>query len=308
MSKERSIVQKIADRFEVDAAKLFETLKATAFLQQDGSAPTNEQMMALLVVADQYGLNPFTREIYAFPDKGRIVPVVGVDGWCRIVNSNPHFDGVEFTYSEEKVRMTDASVDGHAWIECTIYRNDRKRPTIIREYLEEVYRPKRNGFVGPWQTHTKRQHRHKTYIQCARMAFGFVGIYDPDEAERIKEMSQEGTIIEHSSNIQPASSETEEVALVEHKELDPMLNKLTERAIKSNAWEAAHQYVEERYSGTKQKYAVQKLREAQLDQMEPPKVDYRELQQESSQADNDGFFMGDQDREINGHAGAAENL
>jgi hypothetical protein len=27
--------------------------------------------------------------------------------------------------------------------------------------------------------------RHKALIQCARVAFGFAGIHDPDEAERI---------------------------------------------------------------------------------------------------------------------------
>jgi len=31
--------------------------------------------------------------------------------------------------------------------------------------------------------------RHKTMIQCARLAFGFAGIYDQDEAERIIEGS-----------------------------------------------------------------------------------------------------------------------
>ncbi len=40
---------------------------------------------------------------------------------------------------------------------------------------------------GPWQTHPKRFSRHKAMIQCARMAFGFGGIYDQDEAERIAE-------------------------------------------------------------------------------------------------------------------------
>lgn len=63
------LIQRFAERFSVDPNKLFDTLKATAFKQRDGSAPTNEQMMALLVVADQYGLNPFTKEIFAFPDR-----------------------------------------------------------------------------------------------------------------------------------------------------------------------------------------------------------------------------------------------
>ncbi|MCW9690779.1 recombinase RecT, partial [Proteus terrae] len=73
---------RIASRYGVDSTKFFETLKATAFKQRDGSAPTNDQMMVLLVVAEQYNLNPFTREIYAFPDRQNgIIPVVGVDGW-----------------------------------------------------------------------------------------------------------------------------------------------------------------------------------------------------------------------------------
>ena len=39
---------------------------------------------------------PFTKEIYAHPDQHKgIVPVVGVDGWIRIVNEHPQFDGIE---------------------------------------------------------------------------------------------------------------------------------------------------------------------------------------------------------------------
>jgi hypothetical protein len=77
------------------------------------------------------------------------------------------------------------------WIECVMHRKDREHPTVIREYLDEVYRP---AFVkdgrtipGPWQSHTKRLLRHKTVIQAARLAFGFVGIFDEDEADRIVE-------------------------------------------------------------------------------------------------------------------------
>ena len=65
-----------------DGADLIHTLKATAFKGQVSDA----QMTALLVVANQYGLNPWVKEIYAFPDRQNgIVPVVGVDGWSRIM-------------------------------------------------------------------------------------------------------------------------------------------------------------------------------------------------------------------------------
>ena len=185
-----TLTSKLAAKLDMgtDGSDLIETLKATAFKGE----VTNAQMTALMVVANQYGLNPWTKEIYAFPDKNNgIVPVVGVDGWARIINDNPQFDGMEFARSDEMVRMPGANSDAPAWIECAMYRKDRTRPVIIREYLDEVYREPFKGkfglVTGPWQTHPKRFLRHKAMIQCARMAFGYGGIFDQDEAERITE-------------------------------------------------------------------------------------------------------------------------
>lgn len=167
-----SILAKMATRFSVEPNKLLETLKATAFKAQGGVS--NEQMIALLIVADQYDLNPFTKEIFAFPDKGGIVPVVGVDGWARIVNAHPMFDGVEFAYSVDSGDMA---------CTCTIYRKDRSHAIAVTEYLSECKRS-----TGPWGSHPRRMLRHKALIQAARLAFGFAGIYDEDEAQRIRDM------------------------------------------------------------------------------------------------------------------------
>jgi phage recombination protein Bet len=169
----KSVLVRMADRFGVDPDKMLATLKATAFRGD----VTNEQMMALLVVADQYELNPWTKEIFAFPDRNNgIVPVVGVDGWARIINSHPQFDGMEFEEGEANPKGIPQ------WIKCTIHRKDRAHPISTKEYFEEVYRD-----VGPWKSHPRRMLRHKATIQCARLAFGFVGVYDQDEAERIIE-------------------------------------------------------------------------------------------------------------------------
>ena len=90
-----TLTTKLATQFNMgDGADLAATLKQTCF--KSGTQVTDAQMTALLVVASQYGLNPFTKEIFAFPDKGGIVPVVGVDGWARIINSHPQYDGVDF--------------------------------------------------------------------------------------------------------------------------------------------------------------------------------------------------------------------
>ncbi len=167
------LVQRMGQRFGVDPGKLMTTLKATCFNVRDGEV-TNEQMMALLVVADQYKLNPFTKEIFAFPDKGRIVPVVSVDGWARIINEHPQMDGVDFEMPDDGSACT-----------CIIHRKDRSHPTRITEYMVEVKRD-----TAPWKSHPRRMLRHKTLIQCSRVAFGFAGIYDEDEAERIVAASQ----------------------------------------------------------------------------------------------------------------------
>ncbi|MBC8951157.1 phage recombination protein Bet [Xenorhabdus sp. TS4] len=160
-----SLAGTLADKLgmRVQEDELIETLKATAFR---GNA-TEQQFVALLIVANQYNLNPWTKEVYAFPDKTGIVPVVGVDGWARIINENKQFDGMEFSQDAESCT-------------CKIYRKDRTHPTTVTEYMSECKRT-----TQPWQSHPKRMLRHKAMIQCARLAFGFAGIYDQDEAERI---------------------------------------------------------------------------------------------------------------------------
>ena len=165
-----TLTQTLAAKLDMgDGAGLIDTLKATAFKGQVSDA----QMTALLVVANQYALNPWTKEIYAFPDKNNgIVPVVGVDGWSRIINSHPQFDGMEFEQDDESCT-------------CVIYRKDRGRPIKVTEWMSECKRG-----TGPWQSHPRRMLRHKAMIQCARLAFGYGGIYDQDEAERIVDATE----------------------------------------------------------------------------------------------------------------------
>lgn len=184
VQKKNNLASKFATKFSVDEQEVMNILKSTAFKQRDGNPPSDNQMMALMIVADQYGLNPFVKEIYAYPDKSNgIVPVVGVDGWNRIMNDHPQMDGIEFKYSEETVPHKGKTC--HVWIEAIITRKDRSKPIVVREYFDEVVRTA--NFTTPWDSHPKRMHRHKAEIQCARIAFGFAGIYDEDEAERIIE-------------------------------------------------------------------------------------------------------------------------
>ncbi len=163
----------------VDEQHLKHTLTQTVF-----KGANDEQLVTLMIVANQYKLNPFTKEIYAFPSKGGITPIVSVDGWARIINDNPLTDGIQFEQDDESCT-------------CKIYRKDRTHPTIVTEYLDEC-----KGTSDPWKKYPKRMLRHKALIQCARVAFGFSGIYDEDEAKRIDEAVNpipvgEAVVIDH---------------------------------------------------------------------------------------------------------------
>lgn len=180
----QTLTNKLAERFEMgDGSGLVETLKSSAFA---GANVSDAQMVALLVIANQYQLNPWTKEIYAFPGgNGGLTPIVGVDGWVRIINREPQYDGMEFHFTDDYSACT-----------CTIYRKDRSKPIVVTEFMEEC---KKNS--PAWNSHPRRMLRHKAMIQCARLAFGFTGIYDQDEAERIEENDKPPKNITPQNNV-----------------------------------------------------------------------------------------------------------
>jgi phage recombination protein Bet len=145
----------------------------------------------LLLLAERLGLDPLSNEIYATEvasesvKKPRIFFVVGVDGWSKIINSHPQFDGMMFDESalgEDQLPQ---------YFECTIFRKDRKVATSVREYMHEAHTSQ-----GAWLTHPRRMLRHKSMVQCARICFGLSGIYDPDEAIRISSTDKQSGKLE----------------------------------------------------------------------------------------------------------------
>lgn len=159
----------MAGRLSVDPGKLMQTLKSTVF-----KGATDDELLALIVVANQYQLDPFVKQIYAFPAKGGgIVPVVSIDGWISIINRQEGFDGVQFKMEDDA---------NGAPFSCTAIMSvkGRSKPVEITEYFAECFRS-----TEPWKTMPRRMLRHKTLIQCGRVAFGISGIFDKEEAEMI---------------------------------------------------------------------------------------------------------------------------
>lgn len=167
----RSVLLAMASRFGMEAAAFEATVRATCGC----AGATREEFAAFLLVANEYGLNPVTREIYAFPKKGGgIQPIVGVDGWMRMANAHPEFDGLEVDFQhDESGKLLSAT--------ARVHRKDRSHPVVVTEYLAECYRN-----TDPWKM-PHRMLRHKAAIQGIRYAFGFAGIMEPDEAEGMVE-------------------------------------------------------------------------------------------------------------------------
>jgi phage recombination protein Bet len=164
----RSVLVAMADRYGMEPGAFEQTVRATV-------CPANvsrEQFAAFLLVAKEHRLNPLTKEIYAFPAKGGgIQPIVGIDGWARIINEHPAFDGMAFIDERDSGELVA--------ITCRMYRKDRTHPIEATEYMAECKRG-----TDVWKTWPRRMLRHKAMIQAARYAFGFSGIVDQDEYER----------------------------------------------------------------------------------------------------------------------------
>lgn len=159
----------MAQSYDLDAAAFVYTFKSVAMPANASDA----DFVSCCLVAREHGLNPLTKEIYFMKTRaGTIQPIVSVDGWLKKCNEHPQFDGMEI----EDDRDESGNLRG-MW--CTIHRKDRSKPTRIREDFKEC------AAVGGavWKTNPSRMMRNRVICQCARIAFGFAGIMEPDEFE-----------------------------------------------------------------------------------------------------------------------------
>ena len=198
-----------------------QALHAGAMARLEEARPgqwSQHDLQRLLLAAERLGLDPLGGEIYAVPSgpdaAGPALLVLGVDGWCRVLNAHPAYQGVEFREGPNRESsahgtpgsgQTLADDDGlPAWMECTLHRRDRRVPTTVREYMVEA-----RTDSPAWLSHPRRMLRHKALVQCARVAFGLAGLHDPDEARRVQEAtgatSHSGTHRAQGRTDRPAS-------------------------------------------------------------------------------------------------------
>lgn len=114
----------------------------------------------LLRLASKYQLDPLSDEINLLETKEGYLPFITIDGWAKLINQHPQYAGMSLREPQQEAHELPL------WMECTIYRNDRILPIVIKEYLEEV----RTDHPS-WQLMPRRMLRHRVIQQCARLAF-----------------------------------------------------------------------------------------------------------------------------------------
>jgi len=124
-------------------------------------APMYTQLQ-LLRLADKYQLDPLANEVGIFQhDDATQSAYITIDGWSKLINQHPQYAGMSLRESSE---LTNEIPN---WMECTIYRNDRILPIVIKEYFQEV-----RTHHASWYQMPRRMLRHRVIQQCARLALG----------------------------------------------------------------------------------------------------------------------------------------
>jgi phage recombination protein Bet len=198
----QGIIAKFGEQYDMEPGKVMNIVANTVFKGSDKEPPlVPEEIAAALIVCNAYNLNPFTKEIYAFRSKGKLLIVVGIDGWATIVNRQPQFNGIEFEEHFDDRGNIRA-------VTCRMHRKDRALPTVVTEYTHECRRD-----TIPWNTMPIRMTRNRAFVQCARIAFSVSGIIDNDEAQTI-EGSPEFVTGETKAIIDQSSSKMDAVKAV----------------------------------------------------------------------------------------------
>ena len=152
---------------------------------------TDDTFDLLLTRAEGLGLDPLSGDLRVTSFDGYSVSLyLSTDGFLRIANEHPQFDGLsvetppEDEWLELPIKVLDRKVRCPAWVSVTIQRKDRTIPTVVREYLDECYSlgqfDEASGCFanGPWQRSPKRQLANRAISSAVRIAFGVIGLTD----------------------------------------------------------------------------------------------------------------------------------
>lgn len=133
-TRRRTLVEGAATVLGVLPNQVIPLLRNVWTVSKGQESLTDSEMFAGISMIARYELDPIAREIYVTRSKdGRLMTVIGVDGWIKILDRTDHYDGMIQTFHETAEGVVD-------WIETAIYSTKRKHPAVYRAYMVEYLR------------------------------------------------------------------------------------------------------------------------------------------------------------------------
>lgn len=106
-----------------ERAEVVDTIRQTV-----AKGATDAQLRMFLEVCKRTGLDPFLKEIWYVAEKGIIM--AGRDGYLRVANESPQFDGMETRVQRDAQNMPIKAV-------CSVWRKDRSHAITCEAYYSE---------------------------------------------------------------------------------------------------------------------------------------------------------------------------
>lgn len=191
---------------------------------QHGAKASDGELAVVAGVCATYGLNPLVKEAHAFISGGKLQVMIGIDGWLKIMNRHPDFDGVEFDYEWDGKILSGVTTK--------IFTKNRSRPVCVTEWLDECKQDKSDA----WRKYPKRMLRNKSLGQCIRVAFGISEILDDDEASRITQGERDVTPQRTAATVDYAAIEAAMAKCESHEALTAMSTGIREDMEKRGIW------------------------------------------------------------------------
>ena len=94
---------------------------------------TDSEFTLFAEIVKSTGLNPVTKEVWAIKAGGRLQLMTGINGFLRIANSHPMFDGMEVEFDKDGDRIVAAT--------AKVYRKDRRFPAVATAFMAEYGKP-----------------------------------------------------------------------------------------------------------------------------------------------------------------------
>jgi phage recombination protein Bet len=145
---------------------------------------SDNEFKLLVHMANEYGLNPLKREIWAVKYSYSPAQIfVSRDGFLSIAHKSGQFNGMETKFETTTTKDSNGKELNELTATCTVYRKDMEKPISVTVFLSEY-----DSKQSVWKTKPRTMLQKVAESQALRRAFNVDGVYSPEEFDQANEV------------------------------------------------------------------------------------------------------------------------